>query len=157
MTTGTGSSDDLGTRRFTDDRPDRGCESGVPEQTYRNRVATGLASRGRNRCLVFIGLPFDNTVTLSGLGPPACRPTPECEPVARKGRRRRFDEARAFKRGFDDGLFAEGDGTLADVDHDDADHKVDRDQVREPQEFRPDGVLDDRHPTDRVPNGSGDA
>lgn len=85
-----------------------------------------------------------------------CRPTAECEPVARKGRRRRFQEARALKRGFDDGLFAEGDGTLADIDYDDGDQTVNRDEAREPQEYRADG-LGDRAPGDRVPNGPGDA
>ena len=35
--------------------------------------------------------------------------------MARKGRARRFREARQLKQGFDDGLFAEGSGTLADV------------------------------------------
>jgi len=35
--------------------------------------------------------------------------------VARKGRARRFREARELKQGFDDGLFSEGEGTLADV------------------------------------------
>jgi len=38
--------------------------------------------------------------------------------VPRKGRARRFREARELKQGFDDGLFAEGSGTLADVDLD---------------------------------------
>jgi hypothetical protein len=36
--------------------------------------------------------------------------------VARKGRARRFREARELKQGFDDGLFSEGSGTLADVE-----------------------------------------
>lgn len=36
--------------------------------------------------------------------------------MARKGRARRFREARELKRGFDDGLFSEGSGTLADLD-----------------------------------------
>jgi hypothetical protein len=38
--------------------------------------------------------------------------------VPRKGRARRFREARELKQGFDDGLFQEGSGTLADVDLD---------------------------------------
>jgi hypothetical protein len=38
--------------------------------------------------------------------------------VPRKGRARRFREARELKQGFDDGLFREGTGTLADVDLD---------------------------------------
>jgi len=41
--------------------------------------------------------------------------------VARKGRARRFREARELKQGFDDGLFSEGDKTLADIADDDAD------------------------------------
>ncbi|MGH9033312.1 MAG: hypothetical protein ACRDZV_14410 [Acidimicrobiia bacterium] len=39
--------------------------------------------------------------------------------MARKGRARRFREARELKQGFDDGLFSEGSGTLADLDDDD--------------------------------------
>jgi hypothetical protein len=35
--------------------------------------------------------------------------------VARKGRARRFREARELKQGFDDGLFTEGNRSLADV------------------------------------------
>jgi hypothetical protein len=35
--------------------------------------------------------------------------------VPRKGRARRFREARRLKQGYDDGLFEEGSGTLADV------------------------------------------
>jgi hypothetical protein len=38
--------------------------------------------------------------------------------VPRKGRARRFREARELKQGFDDGLFSEGSGTLADADLD---------------------------------------
>ena len=38
--------------------------------------------------------------------------------MPRKGRARRFREARELKQGFDDGLFSEGSGTLADVDLD---------------------------------------
>ena len=40
--------------------------------------------------------------------------------MARKGRARRFREARELKQGFDDGLFAEGSGTLADLEGSDA-------------------------------------
>jgi hypothetical protein len=36
--------------------------------------------------------------------------------VPRKGRARRFREARELKQGFDDGLFHEGDRTLADLE-----------------------------------------
>jgi hypothetical protein len=46
--------------------------------------------------------------------------------VPRKGRARRFREARELKQGFDDGLFREGSGTLADLDLD-ADEEHDDD------------------------------
>ncbi|MBA2326395.1 MAG: hypothetical protein H0V95_07100 [Actinobacteria bacterium] len=46
--------------------------------------------------------------------------------MARKGRARRFREARELKEGFDDGLFSEGSGTLADLD-DDATPAADKD------------------------------
>lgn len=36
--------------------------------------------------------------------------------MARKGRARRFREARELKQGFEDGLFAEGERTLADLE-----------------------------------------
>ena len=39
--------------------------------------------------------------------------------MARKGRARRFREARELKQGFDDGLFSEGERSLADVTDDD--------------------------------------
>ncbi|MGB2758026.1 MAG: hypothetical protein WBD02_10250 [Acidimicrobiia bacterium] len=35
--------------------------------------------------------------------------------MARKGRARRFREARELKQGFDDGLFREGSSSLADI------------------------------------------
>ena len=38
--------------------------------------------------------------------------------MPRKGRARRFREARRLKQGYDDGLFREGQGTLADVTDD---------------------------------------
>ena len=38
--------------------------------------------------------------------------------MPRKGRARRFREARELKQGYDDGLFREGSGTLADLDLD---------------------------------------
>ena len=50
--------------------------------------------------------------------------TEEAEPkrvgddVARKGRARRFREARELKQGFDDGLFTEGYRSLADASED---------------------------------------
>ena len=45
--------------------------------------------------------------------------------MPRKGRARRFREARELKQGFDDGLFTEGSGTLADVDLDADDEEDD--------------------------------
>ena len=36
--------------------------------------------------------------------------------MPRKGRARRFREARELKQGFDDGLFSESDRTLADME-----------------------------------------
>ena len=38
--------------------------------------------------------------------------------MPKKGRARRFREARELKQGFDDGLFKEGSGSLADADAD---------------------------------------
>jgi hypothetical protein len=40
--------------------------------------------------------------------------------VPRKGRARRFREARELKQGFDDGMFRENGQTLADVDDEEA-------------------------------------
>jgi hypothetical protein len=45
--------------------------------------------------------------------------------VPRKGRARRFREARKLKQGYDDGLFREGSGTLADVGDDVSDEDDD--------------------------------
>lgn len=59
--------------------------------------------------------------------------------MPRKGRARRFREARELKQGFDDGLFSEGSGTLADVDLD-AD---DEDDEWEEDDEREDDPLDD--------------
>ncbi len=39
--------------------------------------------------------------------------------MARKGRARRFREARELKQGFDDGLFREGSSSLADITNED--------------------------------------
>ena len=48
--------------------------------------------------------------------------------MPRKGRARRFREARRLKQGYDDGLFREGSGTLADVsDEDERDDEEDED------------------------------
>ena len=40
--------------------------------------------------------------------------------MPRKGRARRFREARELKQGFDDGMFRENGQTLADVDDEEA-------------------------------------
>lgn len=57
--------------------------------------------------------------------------------MPRKGRARRFREARELKEGFDDGMFREGGGSLADVDDDEAgiiylEDDDDGDAVKEP-------------------------
>jgi hypothetical protein len=57
--------------------------------------------------------------------------------VARKGRARRFREARELKQGYDDGLFKERDATLADV-LDDTAVAVDDDDEDEEDEFEAD-------------------
>lgn len=41
--------------------------------------------------------------------------------MARKGRARRFREARQMKQGFDDGLFEESSRSLADLEDEDED------------------------------------
>jgi hypothetical protein len=61
--------------------------------------------------------------------------------VPRKGRARRFREARELKQGFDDGLFREGSGTLADVDLD-ADAEDD-DEWDEEDDWEDDPLDDD--------------
>jgi hypothetical protein len=62
--------------------------------------------------------------------------------VPRKGRARRFREARKLKQGYDDGLFTEGSGTLADVDEDrlddDDDDELDDDWDDEEEDWDPD-------------------
>jgi len=52
--------------------------------------------------------------------------------VPRKGRARRFREARKLKQGYDDGLFTEGSGTLADVTDADEDELEDDDEFDDP-------------------------
>ena len=47
--------------------------------------------------------------------------------MPRKGRARRFREARKLKQGYDDGLFREGSGTLADVSEEGDDDELDDD------------------------------
>ena len=44
--------------------------------------------------------------------------------MPRKGRARRFREARQLKQGYDDGLFREGSGTLADLSGEATDTEV---------------------------------
>ena len=59
--------------------------------------------------------------------------------MPRKGRARRFREARELKQGYDDGLFKEGSGTLADVDSD-----LDDEWDDEEEDWDPDHKLDQR-------------
>ncbi len=64
--------------------------------------------------------------------------------MPRKGRARRFREARELKQGFDDGLFSEGSGTLADVD-------LDADAEDDDDEFDDDDGWDDDDPLNDDP------
>jgi hypothetical protein len=68
--------------------------------------------------------------------------------VPRKGRARRFREARKLKQGYDDGLFPEGSGTLADVGDDeksdDDDDEFDDEFEDEEEDWDPDHHLNDR-------------
>ena len=64
--------------------------------------------------------------------------------MPRKGRARRFREARALKQGCEDDLFREGSGTLADVDSksdDDLDDDLDDDFDDEEEDWDPDHHL----------------
>jgi glycine/D-amino acid oxidase-like deaminating enzyme len=67
--------------------------------------------------------------------------------VPRKGRARRFREARQLKQGFDDGLFREGSGTLADLsekadgDETDSDDDFDDEFEDEEEDWDPDHKL----------------
>jgi len=54
--------------------------------------------------------------------------------VHRKGRARRFREARELKQGYDDGLFREGSGSLADLDSKDDDDLDDDDLYEDDDE-----------------------
>jgi hypothetical protein len=63
--------------------------------------------------------------------------------VPRKGRARRFREARELKQGYDDGLFREGSGTLADVDSKSDDDLEDDDDLDD--EFEDDEDWDPDH------------
>ncbi len=62
--------------------------------------------------------------------------------MARKGRARRFREARQLKQGYDDGLFAEGSGTLADVADSDT-GEADDDESDEDEDLDDDESEDD--------------
>ena len=65
--------------------------------------------------------------------------------MARKGRARRFREARALKQGYDDGLFHEGSGSLADADGastDDVDDDLDDEDDDERTPWDPDAAPD---------------
>jgi hypothetical protein len=64
--------------------------------------------------------------------------------VPRKGRARRFREARELKQGYEDDLFREGSGTLADVDSkddDDLEDDDDFDDLEEEEDWDPDHRL----------------
>ena len=62
--------------------------------------------------------------------------------MPRKGRARRFREARELKQGYDDGLFREGSGSLADLDSKDDDDVEDDelydDDFEEEEDWDPD-------------------
>ena len=62
--------------------------------------------------------------------------------MPRKGRARRFREARELKQGYDDGLFREGSGSLADLDSKDGDDldddEFDEDELEEEEDWDPD-------------------
>ncbi len=69
--------------------------------------------------------------------------------MPRKGRARRFREARKLKQGYDDGLFREGSGTLADVNDSEAkdsdDDEFDDDEFDDEEEdWDPDHKLEQR-------------
>ena len=62
--------------------------------------------------------------------------------MPRKGRARRFREARELKQGFDDGLFSETGRSLADVDLDD-DNEDDEDEEALEDDWDDDDPLND--------------
>ena len=64
--------------------------------------------------------------------------------MPRKGRARRFREARKLKQGFDDGLFREGSGTLADATDPDKDELDDEEFDDEEDDWDPDHKLEQR-------------
>lgn len=68
--------------------------------------------------------------------------------MARKGRARRFREARELKQGFDDGLFRESNRSLADVD---LDESLGDDGIGELEDSWDDDEWDDNDPLDDDP------
>jgi hypothetical protein len=63
--------------------------------------------------------------------------------MPRKGRARRFREARELKQGFDDGLFSETGRSLADVDIDGASEGEDDDEEALEDDWDDDDPLND--------------
>jgi hypothetical protein len=85
--------------------------------------------------------PGGGTTPVSAPGSP---PIEVGDAVARKGRARRFREARELKQGFNDGLFNEGDRTLADVTDvadEDTDDEWDDDEDGDDEEWDEDDPL----------------
>ena len=66
--------------------------------------------------------------------------------MPRKGRARRFREARELKQGYDDGLFREGSGTLADLESKDDDDLEDEDFYEDDDEEEEDWDPDHQVP-----------
>ena len=65
--------------------------------------------------------------------------------MPRKGRARRFREARKLKQGYDDGLFREGSGTLADLSGEESDDDVEDDDDWDDDEEEEDWDPDHQH------------
>ena len=63
--------------------------------------------------------------------------------MPRKGRARRFREARELKQGYDDGLFAESNRSLADVDLDDELDEDESEDSLEDDDWEDDPLDDD--------------
>ncbi len=68
--------------------------------------------------------------------------------VPRKGRARRFREARQLKQGYDDGMFREGEATLADVLDDSHAADVDDDELDDDEDDEFDDWDPDHRPED---------
>jgi hypothetical protein len=73
--------------------------------------------------------------------------------VPRKGRARRFREARELKQGYDDGLFSESSRTLADLEEGTADDSDDWDDAEDEHDPAWDDedplLIDERRDPDR--------